>query len=381
MASKSERVGRVSISQRGSGYRLRWRTVLGRQRSHQCDTIKGARQAALAITTAADRGEDWHPRRLAHAPLLGEVIQDYLNDCARRLAPRSVRNLLYILRGYLRTLEAQHGPDVLPTHVTRSSVYAYFDHLMQTSAARSASNRTMEIVKLWRWAWDHDEYGQWFDRPRSVTLPAGTRAKPGRAPSWAQCDEMIAACTVEWCRRLCVLMRYTGLRAGQAGRLLWSDLDMVNHLLTIRPELGKSRQERRGRVVPVPSHLIAEVSGWGVREGTLRGPGLKLTHSNVTLRWAWQRAGVPDDVWRQQPAHAYRHAYVTEMVSRGVPQHLVSALTGHARGVTGDVYTDTAGIMGQLREAVAVIPEIGAAVANVSEMSPRRVSVSGNSND
>jgi integrase len=160
-----------------------------------------------------------------------------------------------------------------------------------------------------------------------------------------------------------IVMRFTGLRKQQVMRLTWDDVDMENALLTVRPELGKSKQERRGRVVPISAHLVTELAGWGVREGFLvktRGEARRI--DNPALHRAWRESGAPPEIWRQ-PCHAFRKGLISNLVGQGVAEHLVKALVGHARGVTGDVYTDTAAIMGVMREAVAKIPPIGAPVA------------------
>ena len=58
-----------------------------------------------------------------------------------------------------------------------------------------------------------------------------------------------------WQRQLGIVLRFTGLRVQQAMGLTWDDVDLDRRLLRVRPELGKSDQEQRGRIMPVSEHL------------------------------------------------------------------------------------------------------------------------------
>lgn len=70
---------------------------------------------------------------------------------------------------------------------------------------------------------------------------------PTVTPTWSQMDACISEAKTEWHRRTLVVMRYTGLRINQVLGLLWSDLDLSRQMVTIRPELGKTRAEKTGR--------------------------------------------------------------------------------------------------------------------------------------
>jgi len=59
-------------------------------------------------------------------------------------------------------------------------------------------------------------------------------------------------------------------------------------------------------------------------------------------------------------------------VGAGVAEHVVKALVGHARGVTGDVYTDLAAIMDLMRDAVARVPAVGSSDTAVTLLGPAR---------
>jgi integrase len=172
------------------------------------------------------------------------------------------------------------------------------------------------------------------------------------------------------------------------------DLDLEAGLLRIRPELGKTRAEKRGRIVPVSHHLLAMVPGWPedpdgwlvhvpphARRGE-DGPGRyegapKRRAWNAQLSGAWLRAGVRPEVWDTQPsedgrrhnghpAHAFRRGFITGLQVLGAPIEDVQYLVGHqqaaagaARGnVTTERYTDPSAVHTTIRvkTPAAVLP-------------------------
>ena len=180
-------------------------------------------------------------------------------------------------------------------------------------------------------------------------------------PTWAEADACVEHC-IGWRRNLAMVMRYTGLRVQQAMGLRWDDLDLDTATLRMRGELGKSRQERAGRIIPVSPHLVAEVQGWGVREGWLVEAGGRATERRLACRshavgGAWRRAGVREEAWKGRPQHAFRKAFVSGLIGAGASREAVEHLVGHSLGLAG-VYTDS-DVLG-LRAAVALVPAIGA---------------------
>lgn len=69
-------------------------------------------------------------------------------------------------------------------------------------------------------------------------------------------DTVIAALK-GWHQRLAIVLRLTGLRCQQPMGLRCSDLDLERGRLTVRGELGKSRQEQRDRILPPVEHIPA----------------------------------------------------------------------------------------------------------------------------
>ena len=189
-------------------------------------------------------------------------------------------------------------------------------------------------------------------------MPAPT-SRPARAPTWAEMDLCIAHAPDEWLHRHLVLLRFLGLRETQALQLEWSDVDMDAAIILIRGELGKSKQEKQGRALPMSPHLVAELAGWGRREGLLLGreaPNTAWRH-RATCE-AWEMCGGSEDIWRGQPHHAFRKGFRSELVRAGGHTDAIEYYCGRSVGTRAD-YTDPRAL--PLLELVALVPPIGAA--------------------
>ena len=288
---------------------------------------------------------------------------------AERLPTRQLRSVCLTL--FAEWMKSKHHPrSVKVSFLTRTVLEDYYDHLIHQRGVsqHTANDRIRYVGMFWAWAYDRDEYPS-CPRPRRIELPEATPALAPVAPSWEQMDEAIEAAGDGWYRKLFTVLRYTGLRRGQAMELRWSDFDLERGMLTVRPELGKTKQERRGRVIPVSQHLLAEVAGWGRREGYLidttpaRGPQPKKRQvHNGHAKRIWRKTTVPEDRYRQ-PCHCFRKGFVSELVRAGATERSVRRLVGHSGGVTFDVYTSAWAMEDELRQAVDLIPAVGAVEA------------------
>jgi integrase len=291
----------------------------------------------------------------------------YVRDKARVLAPGTAERYGRNLVIFLRWLKQREGgkrklyPDIL----TRNLLAEFYEHLAikgRHGRPRQDSTRRkiVEVVQLaWEWAYNDDELAEGVPSPRSIEMRRKEGA-PTVAPTWTEMDAVIHAFPEgSWQRQLAIVLRFTGLRVQQALGLRWDDVDMDEATLTIRGELGKSRQERRGRIVPLSPHLMSILAGWGKREGYLIPTNRQARRERLArprdLGRAWDRAGVRKGAWEGRPHHAFRKGFVSELRRAGADPDVVEVLVGHSLGLRG-VYTDPDAL--PMREAVALIPPI-----------------------
>ena len=356
----------ASIKKRGKKYLVRWRSLEDIERGKTCPDFSTAKQVKLEVERALALGFDWRHRDNSEVPNLQVVFQKYLDDRARVWRDSTIEQSQIALTLFLRFMRLRKPRGrLMPRLLTRDALVGFHSHMtdVRDNIPRSANKRVQMVIRAWEWAFECDEeFGNAIPRPRSIDYPDVNPILKPWAPTWEMCDRVIEqgfASWASWYGRFLTVLRYTGLRKMQVMRLMWDDLDMQEALLTIRPELGKTKQERKGRIIPVTPHLIEAVAGWGPREGYLiktRGKARRI--DNVTLRRFWTKAGIKAKDLRQ-PCHGFRKALVSELTLLDVPERVIKALVGHAQGVTGDVYTDPIALRPAIRQAVKLIPKIG----------------------
>ena len=159
-----------------------------------------------------------------------------------------------------------------------------------------------------------------------------SQPRPVVAPSWVEMDAVVGACS-GWNRSLAVILRYTGCRVGETMLLTWSDLDLTTGRLTIRPEIDKMG---RGRVIPLSPYLLAELEGWGVREGYIvptNGDGDRDRQARAKyMNHRWKKTGVRAEAWTGDPHHAFRKGFKSGLLALGCQPDAVDYLQGHELG-------------------------------------------------
>lgn len=352
----------------GKPYRVRWRDPDGRARTRRCPDHASARALKLDVEQALARGRRWEPPDAsapAEPPDLWRLVDDHLIEEKHKRAARTMVRKQQMIQAWLEWLEARLGRTPQAGDLSRSMLLEYIEHLEDPETGRHLHGRgyatvrkhLCEVELCWRRVWRADELGI-VPRPQTLELPAQPPAERP-APTWSEMDLAIAAAT-GWHRELAIVLRCTGLRVDQAMGLRWSDLDLGTGVLHVRPELGKSRQEKTGRYVPVARALLVELNRW-LQDGTADPEWLvscSRTHREARARdmdRAWSRAGVRPATWDGRPHHAFRAGFMAGLKRAGADDEAVRFLVGHSRGVRAS-YVDGTAL--PLREAVDQVPEL-----------------------
>ncbi|MDP2312851.1 MAG: tyrosine-type recombinase/integrase [Pseudomonadota bacterium] len=258
----------ASLDKRNGEWRVRWRDPDGKARSRQCPTKAAAQALIREVEDAFALGRRWEPRDARPQTDIRTLLKDYAEECARVLRPGTAVRYALGLDLWLRYLDKVHGKGapLPPSVLTRKMLADWYGDLKHGGLhGRDRSDATrrkiVEVGQLaWKWMYDNDESGAEIPAPRTLRM-AREAASPTVAPTWAEMDTVIGALD-GWHQRLAIVLRFTGLRCQQAMGLRWADVDLARGRLTIRGELGKSRQEQRGRIVPISPHLVAILRNW-----------------------------------------------------------------------------------------------------------------------
>lgn len=345
-------------------YRVRWQGMDGKSRSKTCPTLKVANKVKDLVEANLVLGQDWPPPeqqrqklRAKPEPTLYGVIERYLQDHETLIAADTWRLRHFALKQFERVV----GPKLkISQALTMSNLEKYRDYLIKERKIQNDSvcDRVNLVHRLWEWGYNRDEWETFFPRPRRIQLPTPTGGEGMVfAPGWDDCDRAIMAATPNWFKLFLAICRCTGLRKGQVSKLKWADFDLVAGRLTIRPDLGKSRQEKRGRIVPVAPALIPLLQNWP-REGERLFNFSQTRTIPYRAVLAWESAEVSEVFWQQRPVHCFRKAFITNLVIEGVAMDHIKAIVGHERGVTGDVYLAWRAIWPHLVDAVALVPPL-----------------------
>lgn len=362
----------VSKVETGDGPRweVRWREG-GRNRAKRCRTAAAANIIKRRIEHGEDIGEPYDPdRRIAQsipAPdLVEDVFDGYLAERRTSTRPNTYRNDEASLACFTYWLQDREGrkagfPSTLLTRTLLTAFYA--DQQASGLHVSTCNARVQAVQRCWAWAADCDEFEDFILRPRKILLaPPPDLLVP--APTWEEMDACVLASS-SWYRQALVLLRYTGLRRQQVMGLRWEDIDMEDASLHVRGELGKSRNERRGRRIPISHHLVEELAGWGLREGwvveTHQAPGpyyRQLRHQRI--RQFWELTPARPQAYRQ-PTHCFRKGMTSGLKALGADTEAVEHLLGHKPAGSRSPYMDPNHL--PLRQAVGLIPRISTAAS------------------
>jgi len=371
----------ASIDKRNGKWRVRWRDPDGRARSRTCPNKATAVRLRAEVEQAVAEGRRWEPRDARPVVDLPVMLRAYAVECARVLKPATAERYARALDLFLRFLRRRHGDHaVLPGSIlTRRLLGDFYDDLATGGLhgrprSPATQRKITEVVQLaWAWLYDDDDFGPHVPPPRKLRM-AREPGAPAVAPTWAEMDACIDALR-SWHRDVAFFMRCTGLRVQQVIGLRWDDLDARRGLLTIRGELGKSKQEQRGRRIPLAPRLLREIATWKrgpegfiITSPTHRGGDRERMPRAAITRKGWKRAGVRSEIWKGRPNHAFRKGFISELKRLGADADAVEYLVGHSLGVRG-VYIDPSAL--PLRDTVALVPEFDPMAFGAEPVEPK----------
>ena len=357
----------ANIRKRGRRWQVRWRTLSGEETSRSCPTKRSAEALKREVEEMRALGNDWFPVEENQCPTVDEIVDKYVEVKSVRLRERTHRRYKENLAIFQRFLAEQTNSRATHTDELSKAMLEDFylwlskpeNGLHGRKRSRDTSRKIIEVVQLcWDWAAESGRYDDFIPRPRRLKL---ARKKQGfaKAPTWGQLDACVDALT-GWQKEVAVVLRYTGIRVSEAMLFLWSDIDFNEGRLRMRPEVSKMELEY---FIPLSPHLLAEIAGWGRREGFLIQSGRRTgpRHRQVRARdfsRAWARAGVPREVWEGQPTHAFRKGFKSNLLAAGAHPDAVDFLQGHKmQGGSRVRYIDPYRF--PLEDIVASIPATG----------------------
>lgn len=355
----------ASIEQRGKRWLVRWRDPDGTQRARTLRTREAARALQREVEDCVAGGRRWEPRDARATPGLRSIAEQWLKAQSRLLAPSSLVAYGVQVETFVSWVE-RRTPAAPVTMLSVRLLEEYWDHVRATALPGRprgvvTARRYVEIVQqLWDWAAGREDLVG-VPPPRRMDMPRPPPPRAAVAPTWAEMDRAILACEGRQ-RALAIVMRCTGLRVQQVMRLRWEDLQ--GDMLVIRSELGKTRAEQSGRVVPVASVLLDELrvgrlADWPRGEWLIPWSTTRRRARPGPMEEAWRAAGVRTVAWEGSPNHAFRRGFISGLRSAGADWQAVEYLVGHQLVGVQAPYVDPHVAL-PLRAAVALVPALPA---------------------
>ena len=382
--SRGRANGCGTLERRGAIWRARW-TVDGRTYTRstgtsdrreaekrlaefvhpfQCGT-EAERLEALAAKVQGVRGEIKAYEDALPATALAAAFGAYRENLSRpnRAHDATMANYERHATEFVRWM-AEHHPSVVEMRGVTP------EHAREFAAAlsrRVGANTYNKHITLYRSMWEHLAESARLDcNPWKSIRKRESDGIRKRELSAEELRRVCSAATGEL-RTLFAVGIYTGLRLGDCARLAWDAVDMAGG--SVRVCTHKTGQEVRVPMFPALAAVLSETPE-RKRVGRVM-PGLAADYerdpSSVSKRvqrvfdscgieTAGEKRGASGRSAVRVGFHSVRHAFVSELLNRGVPVALVQSMVGHAsREMTMHYFHENAEA---LRAAVNVLPDL-----------------------
>jgi integrase len=313
----------------------------GRARWYVCVTYRGEKYREVAGDTkqAALKRLRELEARLEKTGEVAEkkvpfdfLCKEYLQWATVNLAPRTRQEREYIIRVHLKKFF-----NGLVSDIDVRSLEAYKASRLQIPIAPISLNTHLKVLSCIL------KFGQ--ENKLVAELPKIRRVKvPKKIPKFLSAEEIgrVLAAARPDVRPMLQLMIFTGLRKGEMFHLEWSDVDLENRLLHVRPkESWNPKTDNSARTIPLCEPAVEALQLAKVRaekrsvKSSLVFPGRKgpLKDIQDSLNGACARAGVP-----RVHVHALRHTFGSQMAMAGADPFAIMKALGHADIKTTMIY-------------------------------------------
>jgi len=260
------------------------------------------------------------------------LCDEYLRWTQINLAPQTRRERVIAVRAHLKPFFPGLAGDI-----DVRSVEAYKALRMSKGISPWTMNNELKVLSCILKFGVENKYLEEIPRIRRVKI----QKKSPRSLSAEEIGKVLAAARPS-VRPMLQLMIFTGLRKGEVRHLEWSDVDLNNRLLHVRPkETWGPKTESSTRTVPLCDPAVEALQmAWERAEkrnvkSSLVFPGRKgpLNDIRESLNSACKRAGV-DHI----RVHGLRHTFGSQMAMAGADPFAIMKAMGHTDIKTTMIY-------------------------------------------
>jgi integrase len=287
------------------------------------------------------------------ASMYSQASSAYMEDCAARMQPTTVRNKFSRLRDFASFLAA----DIDLASVTVGLAQRHISACQKRSGNKAANRHIRDLKALWNWSvrmgltignpwaqlaqYPEDEYIKYIPPPEDVAA--------------------ILLASQPWERDYLSVILRTAARAGEVRKMRWEDVDLARGVVTLWTR-KKRGGDRRARAVTMSAQLKELMRRmWEARDrhSPWVFPNPKTGEPYRAIERAMRdmmstlcaRAGV-----REFGLHSLRHYVSVRLRDSGKASKFdIQAILGHQRSDTTDIYLR--GLAPDLKEAVSALDD------------------------
>lgn len=291
-------------------------------------TIREVEQKKAELMAQIAAGLD-----LENDPTVSFAIDRWLNERELHVRPQTLLNY----RRCLNHAKAALG-DVRVRDVTVSDARRFYAGLvkdMPVQAGRAV--RFMSSVFA-----DEIDRGTVAKNPFKAVRLKKRETPAKRALTPEELDKIDKAPLSPYCRALVSLLRYTGMRRGEAVALTVDDIDFehntinINKTVTTIGTINPPKTKAGVRTVPMPPPLAEDLRAFIYTQHSGEGYLFTTVHktpiSSGTFEARWrviEQQIFGDDVPDDFTAHIFRHTFAHDLVAHGVPLTTAMLILGH----------------------------------------------------
>jgi integrase len=266
----------------------------------------------------------------------------------RRRAPLTILQYRPVLRDFAEWA-GERGPGSIASHELQAFVGAWIEAFEARNGREPSGYAVKGVIVALRSFYKYlERFGMLLDgegrATSNPTLALDVPSIPQKVNDWlrqAEDETLLATPMSENEQAIVWLLRWSGLRIGEALSLRVSDVDFADGTIYVR----KSKTARGIRGVPIAPELRPKLNGWlhVLRERGLLMDGGPLfptrnrkpwtpQQAEKVVRRVGQRAGLRIDdggISRLTP-HTLRRTFGSHLLNCGVRLEVVSALLGHS---------------------------------------------------
>lgn len=331
-------------------------------------------QDALYRQTSRGRRKRTDAELAAHLQVLGaeaikkaeaavmahQVLTDWVAAMVRSRSPRTVVSYQSTVTYYIRSVPDHPLDKFQAQHQTR-----FLEGLPDALSPHSVNLHLRQLQIAWRWA---EDQGLIARAPRVQKLRLTTpEVKALTERDLDEIEQELRWKLVEGPRKdrlhfyLChyrahMMLRYTGLRAGEMITLKLNAIDVERQLIRILPDGEWQPKSRRLDVIPMAdklrSFLRQDLSSREPGEVYYldSGDGEPMYHTRDNFTQAFTRILKRIGITGKKPIHGYRSSLATRLIQSGVDLVTVQKILRHSQLETTRRYIDSDHL--DLRQAI-----------------------------